>query len=125
MEVVHLGVENVGVDGILVDETNKKPRDGNGNATSEGCQATRATETLGQSSSENHFQNDNPKTAQTEVKKAKCSVEVKAGPYISCTSNKNVTAARVKRPKRTVKVQAEIWKYNQGVEESDEEETEF
>ena len=118
MEVIPLGVENVGSDDILEDETNKNTSEGRGNATSEGCQTTRAIETLGQRSSEHHFHQDNPKTAQTELKKAKCPVEL-------CTNNKNVSTACAKSPERTVKVHAEIGKYNQGVEDCDEEETEF
>lgn len=118
MEVIPLGVENIGADDILEDETNKNTSEGRGNATSEGCQTTRAIETLGQRSSEHHFHQDNPKTAQTELKKAKYPVEL-------CTNNKNVSTARAKTPERTVKVHAEFGKYNQGVEDSDEEETEF
>lgn len=125
MEVIPLGVENVGADDILVDETNKKPSKGRGNATSEGCQTTRAIETLRQRSSQAHFHQDNPKTAQTELKNAKYRVELKAGPHIPCTNNKNVSTARAKKPERTVKVHAEFGKYNQAVEDSDEEETEF
>ena len=125
MEVIPLGVENVGADDTLVDETIKKPSEGRGNATSEGCQTTRAIETLRQRSSEDHFYQDNPKTAQTELKKAKCPVKLKAGPHIPYTNNKNVSTARAKNPERTVKVHAEFGKYNQGVEGSDEEETEF
>ena len=90
MEVISLGVENVGADDILEDETNKKPSEGRGNATSEGYQTTRAIETLGQRSSEDHFHQDNPKTAQTELKKAKCQV-------VLCTNNKNVSTARAKK----------------------------
>ena len=116
MEVIPLGVENVGADEVLEDETNTS--EGRGNATSEGCQTTRAIETLGQRSSEDHFHQDNLKTAQTELKKAKCPVEL-------CTNNKNVSTAGAKTPERTVKVHAEFGKYKQGVEDSDEEETEF
>ena len=118
MEVIPLGVENVGADEVLEDETNKNTSEGRGNATSEGCQTTRAIETLGQRSSEDHFHQDNLKTAQTERKKAKCPVEL-------CTNNKNVSTAGAKTPERTVKVHAEFGKYKQGVEDSDEEETEF
>lgn len=118
MEVIPLRVENVRADDILEDETNKNPSEGLGNAPSEGCQTTKAIETLGQRSSEGHFHQDNPKTAQTELKKAKCPVEL-------CTNNKNVSTARAKKPGRTLKVHAEFGKYNQGVKDSDEEETEF
>ena len=52
-------------------------------------------------------------------------MELKAGPHIPCTNNKNVSTARAKKPERTVKVHAEFGKYNQAVEDSDEEETEF
>ena len=80
MEVIPLGVENVGADDILVDETNKKPSKGRGNATSEGCQTTRAIETLRQRSSQAHFHQDNPKTAQTELKNAKYRWNLRRGP---------------------------------------------
>ena len=118
MQVIPLRVENVRADDILEDETNKNPSEGRGNAPSEGCQTTKAIEMLGQRSSEDHFHQDNPKTAQTELKKAKCPVEL-------CTNNKNVSTARAKKPERTLKVHAEFGKYNQGVEDSDVEETEF
>lgn len=125
MDVIHLGVENVGADDILVHETTKKPCGGHGNATSEGCQTTRNTETLEQRSSEDHFHKDNLKTAQTELKRAKCPVELNAGPHLSCTNNTNVTAARVKNLERTVKVHAKFGKFIQDVEDSNAEETEF
>ena len=125
MEVIPLGVENVGADEVLEDETNKNTSEGRGNATSEGCQTTRAIETLGQRFSEDHFHQDNLKTAQTEQKRAKCPVELNAGPHSSCTNNTNVTAARAKNLERTVKVHAKFGKFIQDVEDSNAEETEF
>lgn len=125
MDVIHLGVENVGADDILVHETTKKPSEGHGNATSEGCQTTRNTETLEQRSREDHFHKDNLKTAQTEQKRAKCPVELNAGPHLSCTNNTNVTAARAKNLERAVKVHAKFGKFIQDVEDSNAEETEF